>query len=77
MKALGIQGIQSQMSGEGLVCPRCGRRPELIIETYITDGMRRVTYLHRCVCKWKKEIETLYIYPREMGKIYVLKEKKT
>jgi len=70
-----IQGIQSQMSGEGL-CPRCGRRTELLIETYITDGMRRVTYLHRCMCKWKKEIETLYISKRD-GKIYVLKEKKT
>jgi len=44
--------------------------------SYTTDGMRRVTYLHRCVCKWKKEIETLYISKRD-GKIYVLKEKKT
>jgi hypothetical protein len=77
VKAVGIQGIhiQSQMNGEGL-CPRCGRRTELIIETYITDGMRRVTYLRRCVCRWKKEIETLYISKRD-GKIYVLKEKKT
>jgi hypothetical protein len=44
--------------------------------SYITDGMRRVTYLRRCVCRWKKEIETLYISKRD-GKIYILKEKKT
>ncbi len=67
---------QSQGGGDGLICPKCGRRVELLIETYTTDGMRRVTYLYKCVCKWKKEVETLYISRRE-GKILIQKQRKT
>lgn len=55
------------------LCPRCNRRLEFLVETYITDGAKRVTYLYRCTCGWRKELETLLIR-RENGKILITKE---
>ncbi len=57
-----------------MLCPRCGRKAELVIETYISDSARRVTYLYRCTCKWRKELETLLI-KRENGKILIMKDR--
>jgi len=58
------------VGGNGYACPRCGRRVEMMIETYDGNGMRRRTFLYKCVCGWRKEIETAYITRRD-GKIVV------
>ncbi len=55
------------------LCPRCSRKLEFLIETYMTDGAKRVTYLYRCACGWKKELETLLIRG-ENGKILITRE---
>jgi hypothetical protein len=67
---------QNRLGGNGLICPKCGRKAEFLVETYTTDGMRRITYLYRCVCRWRKEVETIYVNRNE-GKIVVLKQRKT
>ncbi|MEM4970769.1 MAG: hypothetical protein QXE01_05905 [Sulfolobales archaeon] len=69
--------MQSQLNGNGVTCPKCGRKAEFMAEIYSTDGMRRITYLYRCVlCRWRKEIETIYVMKRE-GKISVMRQRKT
>lgn len=56
-----------------VLCPRCGRKAEFVIEALVSDGARRVTYLYRCVCRWRKELETLLI-KRENGRVLILRE---
>ncbi|MEM2553440.1 MAG: hypothetical protein QXE02_08000, partial [Sulfolobales archaeon] len=66
------RGICEMSIAKQTLCPRCGRKAEFVIETYISDGMRRVTYLYRCTCRWRKEVETLLI-KQENGKIIIMR----
>lgn len=71
-KEQSIRGIANMNTAKQILCPRCGRKAEFVIEALVSDGAKRITYLYRCTCRWRREIETLLI-KRENGKILVMR----
>lgn len=56
-----------------MICSKCGYKKELVVETSILDGSRKIMYMERCRCGGK--IVDFVFVRKSNGKVEVIRPK--